>query len=60
MGLIVTDLDGNRLDVTKATIRYVAKRIFGGILRTGYILIGFTEKKQGLHDMIAGTFVIRK
>ena len=46
LGLIVTDHDGNRLDFTKATIRYFSKLIFGGIFLIGYILIGFTEKKQ--------------
>lgn len=60
LGLIVTDLDGNRLDFTKATIRYFSKLVFGGILLIGYILIGFTEKKQGLHDMIAGTYVVHR
>jgi uncharacterized RDD family membrane protein YckC len=26
----------------------------------GYIMAGFTEKKQALHDMIAGCLVLRK
>jgi uncharacterized RDD family membrane protein YckC len=26
----------------------------------GFIMAGFTEKKQALHDMLAGTLVIRK
>jgi uncharacterized RDD family membrane protein YckC len=26
----------------------------------GYIMAGFTEKKQGLHDIIAGTLVVKK
>jgi uncharacterized RDD family membrane protein YckC len=26
----------------------------------GYIMAGFTEKKQALHDILAGTLVIRK
>jgi uncharacterized RDD family membrane protein YckC len=60
LGLIVIDVDGNRLDFTKATIRYICKLIFGGLLLVGYIIIGFTEKKQGLHDMIVGTYVIQK
>jgi uncharacterized RDD family membrane protein YckC len=30
------------------------------ILWIGFIMAGFTEKKQALHDMIAGTLVIRK
>jgi uncharacterized RDD family membrane protein YckC len=60
LGLIVIDVDGNRLDFIKATIRYICKLIFGGLLLVGYIIIGFTEKKQGLHDMIVGTYVIQK
>jgi uncharacterized RDD family membrane protein YckC len=30
------------------------------ILYIGYIMAGFTDKKQGLHDMIAGTLVVKK
>jgi uncharacterized RDD family membrane protein YckC len=26
----------------------------------GYMMAGFTEKKQALHDIIAGTLVLRK
>jgi uncharacterized RDD family membrane protein YckC len=29
------------------------------ILLIGYIMAGFTERKQALHDMIAGTLVVR-
>ena len=29
------------------------------ILLIGYIMIGFSDRKQGLHDLIAGTLVIR-
>jgi uncharacterized RDD family membrane protein YckC len=29
------------------------------ILLIGYIMAGFTERKQALHDMIAGTLVER-
>jgi len=59
MGLQVTDLDGNRIGFGKATGRYFAKIISALILFIGYFMIGFTEKKQGLHDMIAGTLVIK-
>ena len=30
------------------------------ILCIGYIMAGFTEKKQGLHDMVAGTLVVKR
>jgi uncharacterized RDD family membrane protein YckC len=29
------------------------------ILLIGYIMAGFTERKQALHDVIAGTLVVR-
>jgi len=60
MGIIVTDLNGNRITFGKATIRHFSKYISILILFIGYIMIGFTEKKQGLHDMIAGTLVVAK
>ena len=60
LGLEVTDLDGRRVSFGRATGRFFAKIISSIILCIGYIMIGFTEKKQGLHDMIAGTLVIRK
>lgn len=60
LGIIVTDTNGAKLDFTKALIRNVCKIISGMILCIGYIMAGFTEKKQGLHDMIAGTLVVKK
>lgn len=54
----VTDMDGNRISFWRATLRYFAKILSGMIFYLGYLMIGFTEKKQGLHDMIAGTLVI--
>lgn len=60
LGLEVTDLDGNRISFGRATGRFFAKIISGIILLIGYIMAGFTEKKQALHDILAGTLVIRK
>ncbi len=60
LGLEVTDLDGNRISFGRATGRFFAKFISAIILFIGYIMAGFTEKKQALHDIIAGTLVIRK
>jgi len=55
----VTDLSGNRISFGRATGRFFAKILSGMILNIGYIMAGFTERKQALHDMIAGTLVIR-
>lgn len=60
LGLKVTDVDGNSIDFVKSLIRNVCKIISGMILFIGYIMAGFTEKKQGLHDIIAGTLVVKK
>jgi uncharacterized RDD family membrane protein YckC len=60
LGLEVTDLDGNRISFGRATGRFFAKFISTIILFIGYIMAGFTEKKQALHDSLAGTLVIRK
>ena len=58
-GMKVTDLYGNRIDFARATGRHFAKIISGLALCIGFIMVGFTERKQGLHDMIAGTLVRR-
>lgn len=60
LGLIVTDENGGKLDVVKALIRNLSKIISSMILMIGYLMIGFTEKKQGLHDIIAKTLVVKK
>jgi uncharacterized RDD family membrane protein YckC len=59
LGLKVTDLEGRRISFARATGRHFAKLISGMILLIGYIMAGFTERKQALHDMIAGTLVER-
>jgi uncharacterized RDD family membrane protein YckC len=59
LGLKVTDLEGQRISFARATGRHFAKFVSGIILLIGYIMAGFTERKQALHDMIAGTLVVR-
>ena len=51
-GLKVTDVEGNKIGFGKANGRYWSKIITALIL--GYIMVAFTKKKQGLHDIIAG------
>jgi uncharacterized RDD family membrane protein YckC len=60
LGLKVTDMDGNSLDFVKALVRNLCKILSGMIMGIGYIIAGFTEKKQGLHDIIANTLVVKK
>ncbi len=60
LGLAVTDLDGSRISFGRATGRYFGRIISSLIIGIGYIMAGFTDKKQALHDMMAGCLVIRK
>ncbi len=59
LALRVTDLEGRRISFTRATGRHFAKIISAMILLIGYIMAGFTERKQALHDILAGTLVQR-
>lgn len=58
LDLKVTDLSGNRISFGRATIRYFSQLISFITLFIGVLMIFWTEKKQGLHDMIAGTLVV--
>jgi len=59
LGLRVTDMNENRIGFGKATGRYFGKILSGMICLVGFIMVAFTEKQQGLHDMLAGTLVLR-
>ncbi len=58
--LKVTDLSGNRIGFGHATGRYFSKILSGFTLGFGFMMAGFTEYKQALHDMLAGTLVVKK
>jgi uncharacterized RDD family membrane protein YckC len=60
LGLEVTDLSGARIDFGRATVRFLGRYVSIFTLGIGFIMAGFTQKKQALHDMIAGTLVLRK
>jgi uncharacterized RDD family membrane protein YckC len=60
LGIVVTDMAGNRISFGRATGRYFGKIVSGLILCIGYIMAGFTQQKQALHDIMAGCLVVRK
>jgi uncharacterized RDD family membrane protein YckC len=61
LGLIVTDMNDQRVSFGRASGRFFARIISNLIpLELGYIMAGFTEKKQALHDMIAGCLVLKR
>ncbi len=58
LNLIVTDENGVKLTFGRASGRYFGKILSGLILNIGFIMAAFTEKKQALHDILAGTLVL--
>jgi uncharacterized RDD family membrane protein YckC len=60
LGIQVTDLEGNRVSFGRALGRNLAKILSAIILYIGFIIAAFTERKQALHDMIAGTLVVKR
>lgn len=58
MGLIVTDGKGQRLGFGQATGRFFAAAISHITFYIGYMLAGWTTRKQALHDLIADTCVV--
>jgi uncharacterized RDD family membrane protein YckC len=59
LGLVVTDVSGNRITFMRGVGRYFAKFLSAIILFIGFIMVAFTERKQGLHDILAGTLVLK-
>ncbi|HSZ54920.1 MAG TPA: RDD family protein [Tepidisphaeraceae bacterium] len=59
LGLRVTDLSGQRISFARASGRFFGKIISSLILMIGYVMAGFTERKQALHDIMAGTLVVK-
>ncbi len=57
MGIVVTDMEGNRISFARANGRFWSKILSGLFFSIGYIIAGFTERKQALHDLIAATLV---
>jgi uncharacterized RDD family membrane protein YckC len=61
LGVYVTDLLGARIGFGQASGRFFARIVTHMIpLSLGFIMAGFTERKQALHDMIASCLVLRR
>ncbi len=55
----VCNEDGTTIDYVKATARNLAKIVSVFTLCIGYMMCFFNKKQQCLHDMIAGTLVMK-
>jgi uncharacterized RDD family membrane protein YckC len=60
VGLKVTNEHGHRISFGKANARYWSKLLSALILMIGFLMVAFTKRKQGLHDKIAKTYVVKK
>ncbi len=60
LGMKVVDQNGKRITMTSSFLRTILYIIGaqGFLLCLGVIMIGFTEYKQGLHDILANTYVV--
>ena len=59
LGIKVTDMQGRRISFLKATGRHFGKFISWIILLIGFFMMLWNDKRQTLHDRLAGTLVIK-
>ncbi|WP_052723866.1 RDD family protein [Paenibacillus wulumuqiensis] len=60
LGLVAVDQYYRPLSFGRASGRYWAKWLNEFTLYIGYMMAGWTTYKQGMHDMIASTYVVDK
>ena len=59
LGLRVQNRSGKLIGFGGALLRYIGKILSTLILGIGYLMIAWDKDKQGLHDKIAGSYVIK-
>lgn len=60
LGLVVTDLAGNPISFGRASGRFFGKLLSSVIFGFGYLMVGFTARKQALHDIMAKCLILKK
>jgi len=58
VGIKVVTTNGAPITLQDSLVRNLCKILSAALLMIGFIMVAFSAKKQGLHDMIAGTLVI--
>ena len=59
MDLHLTDLNGDQVSFGRAAGRYLATILSIVTFGIGYLMQLFTSRRQTLHDVVAGTVVVR-
>lgn len=59
IGIMVVDTHGKRLDFGRASVRFWANIINVFTCFIGFLYLFFNDRRQCLHDLIAGTMVVR-
>lgn len=57
VGIKVGDENGEQISFLNALGRYFAKFISAIVLCIGFMMVGWDERKQGIHDKLAYTYV---
>ena len=60
LNLFVADLHGDPISFWRATARYWLKILSWLVVGLGWLMAAFTPRKQALHDLLAGTLVLRR
>lgn len=60
MRLRVTGPDGKRAGIIRSTVRTALKPVSALPLMFGFLMAGFTTRKQALHDIMSGALVVRR
>ena len=59
VGLKVQNIDGTSITFFQALGRNLGKFLSAATIGLGYVMAGFTERKQALHDLLASTYVVK-
>ena len=60
LNLFVGDVHGDPISYRRAAFRYLFKVFSTLLLGLGWLMPAFTPRKQALHDVMAGTLVLRR
>jgi uncharacterized RDD family membrane protein YckC len=60
VGIKVARMHGGRISILRSFGRELAKILSSMVFMVGFLMAAFTGRKQGLHDLIASTYVMRE